>query len=157
MDTNYNPRFKPISIHPYLTIDKEVEKMKEKEQENLDADDDIIEVHEGMKLDDGKHTGTIDNVVHEKRGDNQQYDYLDIYINVIDSNNNEVTIKTGFPCYISDNSQLGKFLISAGMTFEPKDKIGISKIKEHVVGKEINFQTFTEDQFARVMNKTISF
>ncbi len=94
------------------------------------------------------------NVVHEKR---EGFDYIDIYIGIVDDNGNDVSIKTGFPAYVSQNSSLGRFLITAGMSFKPKDKLTLEDIKDHIVDSSITFQTTTEDNFARVLNKTIKF
>ena len=131
--------------------------MTKEEEIEKDAEDDIIEVHEALKISDGAHSGTIDNAVHETRGNEGQYDYLDIYVNTIDDNGNEVTIKTGFPFYISESSGLGGILYKSGMKFNAGDKIKLSDLKKQLIGKKIIFQTFTEDKFARIMNNTIKF
>ena len=133
--------------------------MKEKNkkieaEETTEGEEDVIVVQEGTKITDGMHNGQIKNIVHEKR---QGFDYVDVYIDVEDDNGNYVTIKTGFPAYISQNSSLGRFLNEAGMELKPGDKVGLQKIKDNVIGRDIAFQTFTDDQFAKVLNKTIKF
>jgi len=128
-----------------------------KDEKLVDEDEEIIEVHEALKISDGAHSGIIDNVVHEKRGDEGQYDYLDLYINLKDDNDNEATIKTGFPFYISESSGLGMILEKAGMKLKAGDTLKLSAIKDTLIGKKLIFQTFTEDKFARIMNKTIKF
>lgn len=120
-------------------------------------EDEIIEVHEALKISDGAHSGIVDNVVHEKRGDEGQYDYLDLYINLKDDNDNNATIKTGFPFYISESSGLGIILEKAGLKYKAGDKLKLSDIKKVLVGKKLIFQTFTEDKFARIINKTLKF
>lgn len=150
---NNAPSIKPLK---YKEVEKEMTK-DEKEEIGKDAEDDIIEVQEALKIADGAHSGTIVNAVHEARGDEGQYDYLDIYVDTIDDNENEVTIKTGFPFYISESSGLGGVLYKSGMKFNAGDKIGLSDIKKQLTERKIIFQTFTEDKFARIMNNTIKF
>lgn len=132
-------------------------KEKNKKIETQEAgDEDILVVQEATHLNDGIHDGTIKNVVHENR---QGFNYIDFYIDVVydEEKGDTMTIKTGFPAYISSNSSLGRFLDEAGLDLKPGDKVGLQKIKDTVIGREIAFQTFTEDQFAKVLNKTIKF
>lgn len=128
---------------------------KEADVETQEAlENDILIVQEALHIKDGIHTGTINNVVHENR---QGFDYIDIYVDVKDEKGNKMTIKTGFPAYISLNSGLGRFLLEAGMKYKTGDKIELHKIRELVIGQEVVFQTYTEDNFAKVLNKTIKF
>ena len=119
-----------------------------------DLEDDILTVQEATKISDGVHSGTIMNIVHENR---EGFDYIDMYIGITYDNGNNVTIKTGFPAYVSQNSSLGKFLSTAGFNYKPGDKLELAEIKEAIVEKGITFQTYTEDNFARIVNKTIKF
>jgi hypothetical protein len=131
-------------------------KLSEQEAEETRAqmDEDIIVVQEATKISDGIHNGQIKNIVHEKR---QGFDYIDVYVDIEDDNGNYVTIKTGFPAYISQNSSLGRFLTTAGFVLKPKDKIHLQDIKDKMIGKPMTFQSYTEDNFAKVINKTIKF
>lgn len=130
-------------------------KNKKSEQEAIaEQDEDVLIVQEATHLIDGVHSGTIKNVVRENR---QGFDYVDIYIDVEDEKGNPMTIKTGFPAYISVNSGFGRFLDEAGMMYKAGDKLSLSEIKTEIIGKEISFQTHTEDNFAKVINKTIRF
>jgi hypothetical protein len=136
--------------------------MKEKKDKKVEAaeirkkelEEDILTVQEATKISDGIHSGKIKNVVHETR---EGFDYIDMYVDIVDDNDNTVTIKTGFPAYVSQNSSLGRFLVAAGFEFKPNDKLNLSDIKDELIGKELSFQTYTEDNFARVINKTIKF
>ena len=128
--------------------------MKDIYEFGADADQEI-DVHETISLGDGSHSGVIKGVV--SRTSQQEYQYLDIYIDTVDDNKNEVTIKTGFPCYLSGSSTLGMFLSDAGLKFKPKDKITLKQIRDVLVDRKVCFQTFTEGQFANIINKTIKF
>jgi hypothetical protein len=119
-----------------------------------ELENDVLVVQEASHLKDGIHNGKINNIVHENR---QGYDYIDMYIDVNDEKGSVMTIKTGFPAYISTNSGLGRFLIESGMSYKAGDKIGLQIIREELIGKKIVFQTYTEDNFAKVLNKTIKF
>jgi hypothetical protein len=133
---------------------KSKDKADEEAQRKEALEDDVLIVQEPTKISDGIHTGKIANMVHENR---EGFDYIDIYIGIKDDNGKDVNIKTGFPAYLSTNSSLGRFLMSAGISFAPTDKITLSGVMQDVVGKEVSFQTYTEDNFARVVNKTIKF
>lgn len=132
-------------------VNKKIDAGEEMKEE---LENDILVVQEATHLDDGLHFGTIKNVVHENR---QGFDYIDFYVDVEDGKGNMMTVKTGFPAYISSNSSLGRFLNEAGMKYKAGDKIELSKVKSIAIGRKISFQTFTEDNFAKVMNKTIKF
>jgi hypothetical protein len=136
-------------------MSKEKNKKLEASEENEEPqDDDVIVVQEATKISDGIHEGKIKNIVRENR---QGFDYVDMYIDIADDKGDYVTIKTGFPSYISVNSSLGRFLQTAGFVLKPKEKISLSDIKEKLVGQDISFQTYTEDNFAKIINKTIKF
>jgi hypothetical protein len=139
-----------------MSKDKDMKGKKPEGREDWkhDLENDVLTVQEATKISDGIHEGQIMNIVHENR---EGFDYIDMYIGITDDNGNEITIKTGFPAYVSQNSSLGKFLTTVGLEYEPKDKLKLSEIKEMIVGKTITFQTYTEDNFARVVNKTIKF
>ena len=125
-----------------------------KEERKQALENDILVVQEATHLSDGIHNGKINNVVHENR---QGYDYIDIYIDVNDEKGNNMTVKTGFPAYISSNSGLGRFLNEAGMNFKAGDKIELFKVRDVIIGRKVVFQSYTEDNFAKVINKTIKF
>ena len=133
---------------------EKAQKTEAEEERQEELENDVLTVQEATKISDGVHSGEIMNIVHENR---EGFDYIDVYIGIVDDNDNNVTIKTGFPAYVSLNSSLGRFLTAADIDFKPKDKLKLSDVKELVTGKTITFQTYTEDNFARIVNKTIKF
>lgn len=120
---------------------------------DADADDDILVVKEVIHIDDGKHTGHITNMIREVRAD---FDYIDIYVE-LDDVEGQVSIKTGFPAGISEKSTFGKFLISAGMDYKAGDNVSLKDVKAQLIGRTVVFQTYTENDFSNIMNKTIKF
>jgi len=143
--------------HHLLTISKRGKKMKQKDVEGneieADEDEDILVVKEVVHIEDGKHTGHITNMIREVRAD---FDYLDIYVQ-LDDVEGDVSIKTGFPAGISEKSTFGKFLISAGIDHQAGDKVSLKDVKARLIGRTIAFQTYTENDFSNIMNKTIKF
>ena len=108
---------------------------------------------EVIHIEDGKHEGHITNMIREVRAD---FDYIDIYVE-LDDMKGEASIKTGFPAGISEKSTFGKFLISAGIDYQPKDKVSLKDVKARLIGRTISFQTYTDNDFSNIMNKTIKF
>ena len=134
--------------------------MKQKDVEGKDIEpeadvdeEDILVVKEVVHIEDGKHTGHITNMIREVRAD---FDYIDIYV-ALDDIAEDISIKTGFPAGISEKSTFGKFLISAGIDYVAGDKVSLKDIKARLTGRTISFQTYTENDFSNIMNKTIKF
>jgi len=131
--------------------------MKQKDVEGkdieADEDEDILVVKEVVHIEDGKHKGHITNLIREVRAD---FDYIDIYVE-LDDIDGDVSIKTGFPAGISEKSTFGKFLISAGIDHQARDKVSLKDVKARLIGRTISFKTYTENDFSNIMNKTIKF
>lgn len=133
---------------------------KQKEIKNIDAD--VIVVTEPIRIDDGKHTGTITNVVRNlpNISEGRNFDYLDLTIKVTD-NPKEPEVRTGFPTNISELSSLGRLLKKAGMDFSEGEEITIADIKTILVNKNITFLSKNEKteqgEFARILRDTIEF
>jgi len=133
--------------------------IKEKENKN---DADVIIVTEPIKIDDGKHSGTITNVVRNLPNpeEGRNFDYMDITIKVLDAKK-EPEIKVGFPTNISEVSSLGRLLKKSGFNFADGDEIQIADIKEQLMNKDITFLTKNEKtdvgEFARILRDTIEF
>ena len=131
--------------------------MKQKDVEgkdiDADADDDILVVKGVVHIEDGKHTGHITNMIREVRKD---FDYIDIYV-ALDDMEGDTSIKTGFPAGISEKSTFGKFLISSGIDHKEGDRVSLKDVKARLIGRTITFQTYTENDFSNIMNKTIKF
>lgn len=120
---------------------------------DADEDEDILVVKEVIHIEDGKHKGHITNMIREVRKD---FDYIDIYVE-LDDIDEDISIKTGFPAGISEKSTFGKFLISAGINHQAGDKVSLKDVKTRLIGRTISFQTYTENDFSNIMNKTIKF
>jgi len=118
-----------------------------------DEDNDILVVKKVVSIEDGKHTGHITNIIRELRKD---FDYIDMYVE-LDDMEGDTSIKTGFPAGISEKSTFGKFLISAGIDHEAGDRVSLKDVKARLIGRTITFQTYTENDFSNIMNKTIKF
>lgn len=131
--------------------------MAKEEENDAAVDEEGITVQEGIQIDDGLHEGKIENIVHEKRGEEAQYNYIDLYVQLKDVNDEDVTIKVGFPAYITVNSSFGKLLKASGFEFAVGQKVTFKELKTQLIDKVIAFKTVTEDQFARIIQKTIKF
>ncbi len=126
---------------------------KEVKQSNLDAgENQTFEHKESVKIPDGSHKGQIKSVTYEKRN---EFEYIDVRVSV--DGFPDITIKTGFPATISENSSLGKFLQSAGMAIKPGKVSSLSDIRDTLIDRSISYQTYTDDVYARIVNKTIKF
>jgi len=124
-----------------------------------EEEEDIIIVAETISIEEGKHTGTITDVI-VRTSEAEGYEYVDIHVDTDDDKGETVNIKFGFPKYISVNSSFGKFLTETGFSFEAGDTVTLPNIKEHLKGKEITFQTMNEDVagkgiFARILRETV--
>lgn len=136
--------------------------MKEKTQnkEKMQADEttkdqnDILEVYDSLQLKDGVHTGEITKIRRELRND---FDYTDIYFSVMDDNGNTGTIKTGFPSNLSPNTMLYKFVEESGLTLKKGQKVSLTSLSEILHGRIVQFQVYHENNFPRIINKTIKF
>jgi hypothetical protein len=124
--------------------------------------EDKIVVKAPIKIEDGKHSGTIVNVArnlpNEKEG--RIFDYIDLSIKLTDDER-EPEIKVGFPTNISELSALGRTLKKAGMEFTEGDEITIKSIKEQLENRNITFLTKNEKteygEFANILKYTIEF
>jgi len=125
---------------------------KNVKQTIVDAEDHEFEMREATHIPDGSHVGLIKNISYEKRND---FEYVDVRVTV--DNIQDVTIKTGFPANISDNSSFGKFLISGGIGIVPGKMITMNDIRKALMDRKISYITYTEDVYARIINKSIKF
>lgn len=134
---------------------KNIKKLEEK-------DADVLIVTAPIKIDDGKHTGEITNVIRKLPNitEGRNFDYMDFSIKVTDANKTP-EIRTGFPTNLSELSSLGRFLIKSGMSFGEGDEITMDEIKTHLIGKEITFlcknEKTEQGEFARILRDTIEF
>lgn len=122
-----------------------------------------ITAEEPKILKDGVHTGVIGNCelrTAEKNG--ETFEYFDILIDVeYQKDDSLITLKTGFPLTLSEVSSLGQFLKKSGFELETGKEYSLEKIKQHLLNKEVTFQTTqTETKkgtFARVLRETLKF
>lgn len=121
------------------------------QQSSMD-DNHEFEMKESIHIPDGVHSGLVKSITYEKRND---FEYVDIRITV--DGIPEVTIKTGFPANISENSSLGKFLISSGIEVRPGKKTSLNDIRNALIDRKVQYTTYTEDVYARIVNKSIKF
>lgn len=134
---------------------KQNEIIKNKNKDADENDEDVIIVKEINRISDGVHQGKITNVTREFR---QDFDYLDITVTTLTEKNEPIDIKYGVPTNLSERSNLGKLLNKSGFKFRVKERISIYSIKEHLLNKELAFQTFTDENgFAKIMDETIKF
>jgi len=122
-------------------------------------EEDVIIVQDTISIEEGKHTGTITDVI-VRTSEAEGYEYVDIHVDTDDDKGETVNIKFGFPKYISVNSSFGKFLTETGFSFERGDTITMEDIKNHLVSKVITFQSMNEEvtgkgTFARILRETV--
>lgn len=133
---------------------------KNQKQKNLinneanDLNTEPLTMKESITINDGVHNGTIVDVKREIRN---EYDYTDIYVEITDDKGNIGKIKTGFPTNLSTKSTLGKFLQDAGLVISIGEDVTIKEVSEKLTGKVIQFTTYTENDFPRIVNKSIKF
>lgn len=104
-----------------------------------------IKVKEPLKIEDGKHTGSIVRIDYRT----SPYNYTDVIIK-LDSKDFE--LKYGVPTFLSPTSRLGKLLKLFGAKVEPNTNEDPDKI---LVGKSVQFITITEKmekgEFVRIV------
>lgn len=118
---------------------------------------DVIIVKKAIKIEEGKQTGIIHDF---KKSDTSQYDYIDVLVQLDDYPEIQ-PIKAGFSCKnweISEVSALGLFLRNSGLNYVENDELTFDKIKEHLLGKQIEFTTYNDKNgFAKIVLNTIKF
>lgn len=133
---------------------------KENEQQNLEGIT-LKATKPRTLLEDGVHTGKIGNVKYRtSTKNNENYQYIDVYIDV-ETEEEVVTLKAGFPFFLSELSTFGKFLINSGFGFVEDKEYTLQEIYNHLVEKEISFQTSKTDTqkgtFCNILRETIKF
>ena len=112
-------------------------KSKQIELDEKQADEQIFTVKEKTIIPDGKHNGIISDLQLKKY---ENYAYVDMIVKITDMTE-EPTIRYGFNANLSDYSQLGIFLKKSGFEFEIGDEITFGKIKDHLIDRKIRFKT----------------
>jgi hypothetical protein len=110
-----------------------------------------LEVKEALKIDEGKHEGTITGV--EER--TEPYHYIDVFITAT-FKDKEVVLKYGCPATLSENSKLGKLVKAVAGELEVGSKVNLEKT---LIGKKVTFVTVNETTdrgtFARIADGSI--
>ena len=108
-----------------------------------------IKVEESIKLEDGKHSGEIEDVEYKSP---KGYNYMDLVIKT-KVKDKDVKIKASYPQNITENSALGQLLIRFGAKLD----IGKDLEPEEFLtkGKEIEFQTITEGKYYNVVLESV--
>ena len=88
---------------------------------------------EPIQIPDGKHTGTITRI--EER--HEPYEYTDVFIKI---DGTDVEIKYGCPSVVSENSKLGRLLITMGARYEKGGKVDPATILK---GRKVELMTIT--------------
>ena len=107
-----------------------------------------IKVEESIKLDDGKHEGTIEDIQYREK----PYSYTDIVLNT-KVKGKDVKIKVSFPTNITENSALGLLLIrfgaklAVGKDIEPEEFL--------TKGLNVEFQTITKGKYYEVIKESL--
>lgn len=124
--------------NPYKTIKKD--KMKRTIQEDK----------EFITIEDGLHNGVIIEVQERKK----PYEYVDLIISVDELKNDkgeQITLKAGFPDFISPSSLLGKFISNMGIEGSPGDELDLDLLR----GVPVSYQTVQEEVFNKKGEKKI--
>ncbi len=109
-----------------------------------------LEWQEPIKIPDGRHTGKISKIEFRT----EPYRYTDVFVKMDDS---EFELKYGCPTILSENSKLGRLLITFGVNYEKGKK---SKPKDVLVGKDVEFMTINRKNndgktFARIVEDSL--
>ena len=109
-----------------------------------------LEWQEPIQIPDGRHTGKISKVEFRT----EPYRYTDVYVKMDDS---EFELKYGSPTILSENSKLGRLLMTFGVNYEKGKK---SKPRDVLVGKEVEFMTINRKNkdgktFARIIEDSL--
>jgi len=108
-----------------------------------------IEVKASANLEDGKHTGVVDNV--EFRS--EPFSYVDVFVKEQETG---FIIKYGCPTLISEKTKLGK-LLSKFAELKVGSKLDPEKV---LSGKEVTFMTIVEkakdgNEYCRIVDGSI--
>jgi len=108
-----------------------------------------IEVKKPTLIEEGKHTGKITKIEYRS----EPYNYTDVYVKLDDC---DIELKAGYPTVISEQSGLGKLLMSFGIELVVGKKIDPTEV---LVGKRCEFLTMNEEKdgvtYARIVKGSI--
>lgn len=127
-------------------------------QIEITDENEVITVQDSVQLIEGINKGIITSVELNKtvRGEDV-FKYFRIKIKTKDVNGKDVEINTDFPFYISQGSELGKFLMKAGVNIVVGQNFTFKQLADLIGGKSIQFEAIKPDNFYDVVNDTIMF
>ncbi len=129
---------------PVLGIPENIEQIKQSERSRQMK----IKVEESVKLEDGKHSGEIEDVEYREK----PYNYTDIVLKT-EHKGKDVKIKVGFPTNITENSALGLLLIRFGAKLEIDKDLEPEEFLTK--GKKVTFQTVTKGKYYNVVQESL--
>lgn len=107
-------------------------------------------VQETIKIDDGKHEGVISRIDYRDK----PYNYVDI---VIKENKSDIELRCGVPFSVTENTALGKLLITFGAELKVNEELEIEDYLK--AGVKVEFLTITETTskgtFARIVTDSL--
>lgn len=107
-------------------------------------------VEKTIKIDDGKHTGEIKELIYK----DTPYNYVDV---VIKEDKLDIDLKCGVPFSITENTALGQMLKRFGADLEEGQEIEVDDFLK--VGSKVEFMTLTEKTkkgtFVRVLSESV--
>lgn len=125
------------------------------------VEEDVLVVKTPVIIEAGKHKGKIVNVVRNLPSNENKYDYIDLYVEILEPKKYETELRVGYPANLSELSALGRLIKKAGMDFSDGEEIKILDIKDLLTDRDITFLTNNEKtefgEFARVLRETIEF
>lgn len=89
-----------------------------------------------LQIQDGIHKGEI--IAVEKR--TEPFDYIDIWIRILEESKIPIEIKYGCPAVLSEKSKLGRLVIALGFNYEENQEFDLENLK----GKKITFMTISK-------------
>lgn len=109
-----------------------------------------LEWKEAIKIPDGNHSGEITKV--EER--TEPFEYTDVFVKLDDF---DVELRYGCPTVLSENSKLGRLMVTFGEGFEAGKKLNPEKV---LVGKRVVFMTLTKQdkdkkEFSKIVDDSL--
>ncbi|MHA1835288.1 MAG: hypothetical protein ACTSV7_15035 [Candidatus Baldrarchaeia archaeon] len=109
------------------------------------------------KISEGKHTGTITRLERrEVEVKGKQFEYLDVYIELDDSEGTELKYGCPLPDKLTRNNKLGKLVLQFRPDLELGEEVDLEKL---LVGKRVSFMVMNEESdkgtFARIVDGSI--
>ena len=131
--------------HHFFGVPKNREQINQMESERKMK----IKVEESIKLEDGKHSGEIEDVEYKSP---KGYNYMDLVIKT-QIKNKDVKVKVSYTHNITENSALGQLMIRFGAKLEVDKELEPEEFLTK--GKKVEFQTVTEGKYYNVVLESV--